>query len=248
VSAGVAGFFKKHEGRPGELAVLGRMVAVRFGQKLSSAVKLATMTSSLAAISPSHAYLYWSRPDFSGSPVRGDEPGIMLPLPKATPAQIQAGLVWTLRAGLNVAALQCQFAPALMTVSNYNTLLKQHDAEFDKAQAALGLYFKKVAGKNWQREFDTYTTRTYNGFSTLHAQIGFCETAGSIGRDALGRRRGDLHFTAEQKMREFRNSLVPKGDMFFALQPTTVSYRELPLDPKCWNKRGELKSTCPFSY
>ena len=40
-------------------------------------------------------------------------------------------------------------------------------------------YFKKQAGKNWQREFDVYTTRTYNGFSTLHAQIGFCETAGS---------------------------------------------------------------------
>jgi hypothetical protein len=44
-------------------------------------------------------------------------------MPGATPDEIRAHLLWNMRSGLNVAALQCQFSPPLMTVRNYNSLL-----------------------------------------------------------------------------------------------------------------------------
>lgn len=193
---------------------------------------------------PAGAYLFWLKPDFSGPPVRGDEPGIGLPIPGATPGEYAAHLLWNMRAGLNVAALQCQFAPELMTVRNYNAILSQHGTELNAAYKAISGYFKRTGGKSWQTEFDQYTTRTYNGFSTLHAQLGFCETAGSIGREALSRPRGSLHLTAEQRMQEFRNSLVPKRDLVFTVYPLTAPRILPPLDPKCWDRKDMLKKKC----
>jgi hypothetical protein len=38
----------------------------------------------------------------------------------ATPTEQEAHALWSLRAALNVAALQCQFSPFLATVRNYN--------------------------------------------------------------------------------------------------------------------------------
>ena len=40
--------------------------------------------------------------------------------PAPRPAEYRAHLLWNLRSGLNVAALQCQFSPYLRTVDNYN--------------------------------------------------------------------------------------------------------------------------------
>jgi hypothetical protein len=209
------------------------------------AAMLALSGMACAASPAAASYLFWTPPDFSGAPVRGDEPGLGLAMPGATPKELGAHLLWNLRAGLNVAALQCQFAPTLATVKNYNTLLKQHDAELDGAYDTLNAYFKRQSAKGWQTAFDQYTTKTYNGFSTLHAQLGFCETAAAIGRDAIGRTRGTLHETAETRMREFRNSLVPAGDSLFAMRRVTfASLPTPPLDSKCWNKRDEMVKKC----
>ncbi len=192
------------------------------------------------------AYLFWRPPVFTGTPVKGDEPGLGLAMPKATDKEIKAHLLWNLRAGLNVAALQCQFSPALMTVRNYNEVLRQHSGELTSAYTSVSGYFKRTAGKTWQTALDQYTTRTYNGFSTLYAQLGFCETAGSIGREALSRRKGDLNLTAETRMREFRNSLVPAGDGLYSTRPAgiTVSLNLPPLDEKCWDKKNQLRKRC----
>lgn len=193
---------------------------------------------------PAGAYLYWVRPDFSGQIVQGNEPGIVVPISDATPAELQANLVWSLRAALNVAALQCQFAPPLMTVRNYNTVLSQHSVELASAYKTLGNYFKRTLKKNWQRAFDEHTTRTYNGMSTMHAQIGFCETAGKIGRLALAARRGELRDVATAHMSEIRNSLVPAGDRFFAFQTSLPPPTLPPLEDRCWDKRGNIKKKC----
>ena len=194
------------------------------------------------------AYLFWQRPDFRGAPVKGDEPGITLPLPGATPKEVAANLIWNMRAGLNVAALQCQFQPLLMTVYNYNDLLKSHGKEINDAYQTLNGYFKRTAGKGWQTKFDQYTTRTYNGFSTLHAQLGFCETAASIGRDALTRPKGSLYLTAQNRMREFRNSLVPAGDGIFATRPYLAPRILPPLDKECWDRKGRFRDKkCPMN-
>jgi len=189
------------------------------------------------------AFLFWNPPDFTGAPVKGDEPGLGVPLPGATPKELTANLIWNMRAGLNVAALQCQFSPTLMTVSNYNTILKQHAKELADAYSTMAGYFKRTAGKSWQFAQDQYTTRTYQSFSTMHAQRGFCETAAAIGREALGRPRGALHITAENRLREFRNSLVPAGDRLFAFRVTPATRPMPSMDDRCW-KRGTLKEEC----
>lgn len=200
--------------------------------------------SVIAAASPASAYLFWSAPDFTGEAVHGDEPGLGMNLPKATPAELKAHMLWNMRAGLNVAALQCQFSPILMTVPNYNDLLNKNAVELNAAFTTLNAYFKRIGGKNWQTQFDQYTTRTYNGFSTMHAQLGFCETASAIGREARKLKRGNLSELAAAKMREFRNSLVPVGDMLFARRAFYIPVTVLPLSDDCWTKANLLKARC----
>ena len=227
----------------------------------------AALTLLFGHAAAANAQLFWNSPDFSGPPVTGDEPGILQPMPGATPAELEAGLVWTLRAGLNVAALQCQFAPALRTVSLYNDSLKHHDKEFDAAQATLLRYFSRTASgapaatakpsakgktakagkgsapsKAGQNDFDQYTTRTYNSFSTLHAQLGFCQTAGKLARLALEQPKGDYHVVATRYMREFRNSLIPAGDLLYSYGgPQPIHLADLDaLTAACFDKNGAV--------
>jgi hypothetical protein len=63
------------------------------------------------AASPASAQFFFKSHDMAGQPVTGAEPGILPPMPGATPAELDAALVWSLRSALNVAALQCQFEP-----------------------------------------------------------------------------------------------------------------------------------------
>ena len=155
----------------------------------------------------------------------------------ANPVEVKANLLWAMRAGLNVAALQCQFAPGLRTVDNYNALLNQHKAELQKAYAAISAYFKRTGGKTWQTKLDQYTTRTYNGFSTLRAQLTFCETAAAIGYEAQGTPLGKLTTLAVNRMREFRNSLIPVRDAGLYMSSTPVADAGLaPLG--CVDKKG----------
>ena len=200
---------------------------------------LALCFGALAGLAaPAQAYLFWTRPAITGAPAAGGEPGITLPMPGAQPKELQAALVWSMRAGLNVAALQCQFAPALRTVENYNNMLRQHGPELQATYATLGGYFKRVSGKNWQTAMDDFTTRTYNGFSTLRAQLIFCETASSIATETLEQSRGHLGDIAAERMREFRNSLIPVGDQVFAMHNSSVQFDPI-ADPRCYNKKGK---------
>jgi hypothetical protein len=200
--------------------------------------------SAMGLAAPASAYLFWVQPSFTGGPVVGDEPGLGQAMPKATPAELKAHLLWNMRAGLNVAALQCQFSPILLTVPNYNDLLSKNSAELNDAYKLLGAYFKRTGGKTWQKTFDGYTTRTYNGFSTMHAQLGFCETASAIGRDARKLGRGKLTQLAVDRMREFRNSLVPAGDMIHARRFIYVPIQPISMDKACWTKKDQFKTAC----
>ena len=184
---------------------------IRFRRRPLGVISAALAAAMLpGAASP--AFLYWARPAIPAGPVVGDEPGIALPLPGAKPEEVSANLLWAMRAGLNVAALQCQFSPGLLTVRYYNEIMRYHAAELMGAYKTLSAYFKRTGGKTWQTALDSYTTRTYNGFSVLNAQQDFCETAAAIDRDAMTRPRGQLLLTAQARMREFRNSLIPVGE------------------------------------
>ena len=133
-------------------------------------------------------------------------------------------MLWNLRSGLNVAALQCQFSPYLRTVDNYNAILAHHSRELAAAYRALEGYFRRVGGAGGPRRFDDYSTQTYNNFSTFQAQYGFCQTAARIGKEALTRRKGEFHLLAAARLRELRNSLRPSFDaLTFSRAPVRVS-------------------------
>jgi hypothetical protein len=79
------------------------------------------------------AQLFWQPPDLTSQPMTGAEPESGVNLPGASPAELNAGLLWNLRAALNVAALQCDFEPTLLTTSNYNAMLAHHRVELGSA-------------------------------------------------------------------------------------------------------------------
>lgn len=193
------------------------------------------------------AQFFLKSPDFSGAPVSGDEPGMTLPLAGAKPDEQRAALVWNLRAGLNVAALQCQFEPSLLTLNQYNAMISDHSVEFADSFKKLTAYFKRVSKtpKEAQTALDIYGTRTYSGFSTVQGQLGFCQTASLIGRDALFTKKGRVGDVAVARLRELRNSLAPSRDLQFprfyisGYQPTL-----LPIDPRCWDKKSNLRARC----
>jgi len=204
------------------------------------AVAAATVMVAGTAAIPAEAQFFLRSRDMSGAPVAGDETGIAQPMPGATPAEVRANLVWNMRAALNVAALQCQFEPTLLTVDNYNAILRNHRDELKGAFDTLTKYFTRVnkLPKAGQTALDQYGTRTYSSFSTIAAQFNFCQTAAAIGLDAKWAPRGQFGAVAAARSRELRNSLTPYGEQRF---PFYVGYDQaaLPrLDPQCWDKKA----------
>jgi len=139
--------------------------------------------------------------------------GMMTPnavrLRATTPAEAEANAVWSVRAALNIAALQCQFSGFLATVRNYNDVLRQHSEELDRARITMVGHFRRYDGTQAQNSFDRYTTQTYNSFSTLDAQYAFCERAAIAGRTVLTVRKGDLGRRAAEIRDDVRASLTP---------------------------------------
>ncbi|MBC3943674.1 hypothetical protein [Sphingomonas albertensis] len=212
---------------------------------LRTALALCVASSGLAVAQSASAQFFLQSRDFSGAAVTGEEADLGQPLPGATSAEMRAALVWHMRAALNVAALQCQFEPTLLTVPNYNSILADHGEELKGAFDTLTKYFlrvNKAAGpRAGQAALDQFGTRTYSSFATVAAQYGFCQTAASIGRDAVFAPRGHFAEVALARSRELRNSLIPWGEQRF---PRYIgSERSAPmmirLDPICWNKKGE---------
>ena len=160
----------------------------------------------------------------------GLEPELGMPLPGATPTEVRAALTWNLRSALNVAALQCDFAPTLLTVDHYNAMLKDHNAELKASFDTLNGYFVRTAKTKaaGQSAFDRFGTRTYSAFSTVAAQYGFCQTASKIGSAAIFAPRGQLGDVAVNYMREMRNSLIPYGEQQFPRAFYSRTYLFLP--------------------
>jgi hypothetical protein len=125
-----------------------------------------------------------------------------------TETETQANAVWNLRAALNIAALQCQYLPQLATVTTYNTILRQHSGELDRARLTMLAHFKRYDGAKAQTSFDQYTTRTYNSYSTLDAQKAFCEASAKAGQEVLTLPAGGLAAAATRLVPEIRFSLA----------------------------------------
>ncbi len=218
----------------------------------SRRVSVALMCIAGLLSAPASAQLYFKSPDFRSAPVTGIEPGILIPLPGATQAELNAEVVWTMRAGLNFAALQCQFAPSLMTVNNYNQLLVHHSKELAADYKILQSYFIRSAGKGSSQNainaaFDSFNTRTYSSFSSVYAQRGFCQDASNIGSAALLQPKGSLKLLAHDRLGELRNSLKPAGDLETQMAPPIQSLvdPQVPaFPPNCFDRNGELRKKC----
>lgn len=194
---------------------------------------------------PAQAQGYWVPPNFSGPPVNSYEPGIGVPLPGATVTEQNAALVWNLRAGLNVAALQCAFEPTLRTMQNYNALLNDHSAELASSFKTLSAYFKRVnkSPALGQKALDSFGTKTYSGFSTVRAQVGFCYAASRIGRIGLFTPKGRFITLAQEHLRELRNSLTPQGEQQFRIRmPERLAATPNFSQESCWKKDKYLAS------
>lgn len=214
---------------------------------LKTALIAAAVTAGFAAPGAVSAQLYLTKPDMKGGPIEPSDPLVGLPIPGATPAEYRANLLWNFRAGLNVAALQCQFSPFLRVAQNYNALLAHHSEELASAYTTLNTYFKRRDGAvQGPKAFDQYSTQTYNNFSTLQAQLGFCQTAADIMKSALATPKGQLVNLALQRMRELRNSLVPVVDPSSAPNnPYAITLAPIPsMADQCWDKKDELKPEC----
>ncbi|MDQ2878004.1 MAG: hypothetical protein M3R41_02855 [Pseudomonadota bacterium] len=209
-------------------------------------ISLFAVVLGLCAAAPASAQFYLRTPDLRSAPVQGNEPGVGEPMPGATADEIRAELVWNMRSALNVAALQCQFEPTLMSVENYNTILYNHRDELKKAFDTLGKYFVRTAKtkKDGQNNLDRFGTRTYSSFTAVAGQRGFCTTAGSIAAQEAFAPRGGFHTIASQRMRELRDSLKPYGEQQF---PGGVQLYGIPavprLDDACW-KRDQWNGKC----
>lgn len=194
---------------------------------------------------PASAQFFFKSADLSGPSVTGSEPGITGPeLPQASPEELRAALVWNLRAALNVAALQCQFEPTLLTLNNYNALLTDHNHELKSSYDMLERYFVRNASNRREgvTELDKFGTRVYSGFSTVSAQLTFCQTAASIAHDAIYTKAGNLGDLAKSRMRELRNSLVPFGEQAFPPhQGASIPMPRMPefANNRCWKRNGE---------
>lgn len=207
-------------------------------------------TAGMFAAAPASAQFFLKSVNLAGERVSGAEPGMTGPeLPGATAPELRAALVWNLRAALNVAALQCQFEPTLLTLPNYNAVLKDHAIELRDSYATLEKYFSRTLKdkKKGMTELDKFGTRVYSGFSTVSGQLSFCQTAASIGHDALFAKRGALGDLAHGRMRELRASLAPWGEQF----RYRASYAVPPVSPippfgnaKCWKKDKYQPKKC----
>lgn len=146
----------------------------------------------------------------------GAEAAAPAPLPNMTTPEARADNVWALRAGLNVAALQCQFSPFLATVPTYNALLRQHSDEMSAAFKTLTGYFVRTKGKAGQRAFDSYATRANQSWASFDGQVSFCNSAAMVGRRALSVPKGKLGEFAVAELPMLRASVEMKEAQLLA--------------------------------
>ena len=220
-----------------------------------SALLAAALCSAPLCPPPLFAQTYIIPPVFTGEPVTGSESGLGLPLPGATPEEYSAALVWGLRSGLNVAALQCAQTTFYDTTGNYNALLTDHSRELAAAYQALTNYFarsnggsatakKTVMTRAGMNALNQYDTRSYNGWSTLYAQRGFCYQSAQVGKALRFVPIGGLLPFAQANMRSLRNSLVFAGDPLFATRRLYLPAPEIRYPDNCYDKRGDVKAKC----
>ena len=201
------------------------------------------------AAAPASAQFYFKAPEIGGPRITGTEPGMLAsPLPGATPVELRAAMVWNLRAALNVAALQCQFGPTLLTLPNYNTILRDHKVELNSSYTTLTKYFLRThkTPKAGQAALDQYGTRVYSSYSAVHAQLTFCQTADAVSNAAVFTPRGGFGELAAERLPLIRNSLIRWGEQQFPMRVQFQPHFTYPefANEDCWHKGAYAPERC----
>jgi hypothetical protein len=195
------------------------------------------------SITVAQAQIFWSPPALAAANTAA------IDLAGARAEEQKAALVWHLRAALNVAALQCDFEPTLLTVSNYNAMIAHHKSELASGFSTLGSYFARTvgAGKPGQTALDQYGTRVYSSYSAGQAQKAFCHMAGIIGREAIFTPRGQFATLATKRVPDLRRALAGGSEQQFT-NPAYAYRANLPsFTKKCWG--GDyLKADCAAKW
>lgn len=210
-----------------------------------SRVALSAAAAASFAAAPAAAQVFYKPPAFTPKPIMALEPGFDPAMPGATPAEQKAVLTWSLRQALLLGALQCHTQyPTLLATGNYNALLTNHGEELTKAFNTISAYFKrtKKAPKAAQSALDGFATKMTTSYSTVRGQLGFCHTAGWVGRRALFTPRGQLATLATEHLGELREALKPSIEQQFraANIGSWLYTRRFPsFDAACWDKKNK---------
>lgn len=205
---------------------------------------LAAAALSVQATAPAYGAVFFMAPRFEAHVMTALEPPLKDAMPGATETEQRAALVWNLRQGLLLGALQCHMQfPTLLTTPNYNALLTNHAQELAAAYKVISGYFRRTTkgAKAAQTALDSYTTRTTSFYSTVRSQPSFCYMAGSVGREALYVPRGGLTQFAAAHLGQLRDSLKGGRDQQFRLSVVANDVPiapSPPLDKRCWTQKG----------
>jgi hypothetical protein len=216
--------------------------------RLPTLAHLATGVAISLAPLPATAQVFWQSPPIAGPALMPGEPAMGVFLPGATVAEERANWAWQMRAGLNVAKLQCKFDATFLTSDSYDGVYLNHAVELAAAYETLRKYFVRTnkTPKAAQGALDKYGTKTYSGFSTVAGQYNFCQAAGRIGKRALFVPRGGFTIFTVERLRELRNSMAPGGEQYF--RKTQMVIPAVNLASECWDRRGRYNTGCGYIY
>ena len=161
-----------------------------------------------------------SRPGRSRAAIRWSA----CPSPARPPPNIAPICSGTCAPGLNVAALQCQFSPFLRAVANYNGILAHHSLELATAYTTLNNYFRVDRRPQGPEAVRRLFDQTYNNFSTLQAQLGFCQTARESPRRRWRRpRASSTRRRGADARAQGTASSPPRGQLAFIRTPIRLA-------------------------
>lgn len=101
-------------------------------------------------------------------------------------------MVWNLRSGLNVAALNCRDAEHAEVLSNYKLLLKNHAKGLRAVNAKVDAEWKAKYGAGFIKAREKYMTEVYNHYSIPPVKPAFCNAALAVSREIPTLKAADL--------------------------------------------------------
>jgi hypothetical protein len=108
--------------------------------------------------------------------------------------------VWSLRAGLNVAALSCRGRGRPPVAGEYARMLTRH-------RDLLATAYRREQERQGTRAFDRQQTRIYNTFANQASPVRFCGTANAVAHRVNGLDSAAFTLAAPRMLGELRASL-----------------------------------------